>query len=287
MNILTFDVEEWFHLLENASTSTEKEWNTYPVRIHENMDRIFAILERHKQKATFFVLGWIAKRYPEIVRKISDKGYDIGFHTNNHELIHQLTPESFRKDLTDGLNYLQQVTGKQVLFFRAPGFSLTESCNWAFDILAEMGIRYDSSVFPTHHAHGGYPSFLSVTPTLIKTNHGEIMEFPISNAKIAGRSIVFSGGGYFRLFPYQMIKYYTKKADYVMSYIHPRDLDAKQPMIRDLPLKRKFKSYVGLKTAASKLEKWLCDFEFTDILTASSIIDWTQTPALDMRNNQV
>jgi polysaccharide deacetylase family protein (PEP-CTERM system associated) len=286
MNILTFDIEEWFHLLENASTSTEKEWNTYPVRIHKNMNRIFDILDRHEQKATFFVLGWIAKRYPEVVRKICDKGYDIGFHTNYHELIHQLTPESFRKDLEDGLDYLQQITGKKVLFFRAPGFSLTEKCNWAFEILAETGIKYDSSVFPTHHAHGGYPSFLRSTPTLIRTNHGDVMEFPISNAKIAGRAFVFSGGGYFRLFPYPIIRYYTKKSNYVMSYLHPRDLDAQQPMIKDLPLKRKFKSYVGLKTAADKLEKWLSDFEFADIRIASLAIDWTQTPVLDLRSHQ-
>jgi polysaccharide deacetylase family protein (PEP-CTERM system associated) len=285
MHILTFDVEEWFHLLENASTSTEKEWNTYPVRIYENMDRIFDILERHGQKATFFVLGWIAKRYPEVVRKMCDKGYDVGFHTNYHELIHQLTPDSFRKDLMEGLEYLQQITGKKVLFFRAPGFSLTEKCNWAFDILAEGGIKYDSSVFPTRHAHGGYPSFPSPTPALIRTNHGNIMEFPISSAKIAGKSIVFSGGGYFRLFPYPMIKYYTKKSDYVMSYLHPRDLDAEQPVIKDLPLKRKFKSYVGLNTAAGKFEKWLSDFEFTDIQTASSVINWAQAPMLDLRNN--
>jgi hypothetical protein len=109
------------------------------------------------------------------------------------------------------------------------------------------------------------------------------MEFPISSAKIAGKSIVFSGGGYFRLFPYLMIKYYTKKSNYVMSYLHPRDLDAAQPMIKDLPLKRKFKSYVGLSTAASKLEKWFSNFEFTDIQTASSAIDWTQVPVLDLR----
>ncbi|MDR0566859.1 MAG: polysaccharide deacetylase family protein [Prevotellaceae bacterium] len=284
MNILTFDVEEWFHLLENASTRTEKEWNTYPVRIHENMDRIFDILERHGQKATFFVLGWIARRYPEVIRKICDKGYDIGFHTTYHELVHQLTPEAFRRGLAEGLDYFQQATGKKVLFFRAPGFSLTERCSWAFDVLAEMGIAYDSSVFPTGHAHGGYPSFPSHKPTLVKTNHGEIMEFPISSAQVAGKSFVFSGGGYFRLFPYPIIKYYTNKADYVTSYLHPRDLDARQPMIKGLPLKRRFKSYVGLKTAARKVEKWLRDFEFTDIRTAASLIDWSQTPVLDLRN---
>jgi polysaccharide deacetylase family protein (PEP-CTERM system associated) len=283
MNILTFDIEEWFHLLENASTGTEKEWNTYPARIHKNMDRIFDMLERHHQKATFFVLGWIAKRYPDIIKKINDNGYDIGFHTNNHELIHQLTPESFRRDLTEGLDVLQQLTGKKVLFFRAPGFSLTERCNWAFEIMAEMGIQYDSSVFPTHHAHGGYPSFPCSTPALIKTNKGDVMEFPISSANVLGKSIVFSGGGYFRLFPYCLIKHYTRKSAYVMSYLHPRDLDANQPMIQGLSIKRKFKSYVGLKSAEGKLEQWLRDFEFTDIRTASSDIDWRQTAVLDLR----
>ncbi|HBK32270.1 MAG TPA: polysaccharide deacetylase [Porphyromonadaceae bacterium] len=283
MNILTFDVEEWFHLLDNASTKTEKEWATYPCRIYGNMDRIFDILERHDQKATFFIIGWIAKRYPEVVKRISNKGYDIGFHTNSHQLIYDQTPEEFHKDLVTGLDCIENIVGKKITAFRAPGFSLTEKCNWAFDILSEEGILYDSSVFPIHHAHGGYPSFPSIAPALIKTDKGNIREFPISVGKFFGKSMVYTGGGYFRLFPYWMIKNQAKKSPYIMSYLHPRDMDAGQPVIPDLSLTRKFRSYIGLKHAAAKLEKWITDFTFTDIQTASDNIDWEQVPIIDMR----
>jgi polysaccharide deacetylase family protein (PEP-CTERM system associated) len=247
------------------------------------MDRIFDILDRHNQRATFFVLGWIAQKYPEIVKRISDNGFDIGFHTDEHQLIHQQSPEVFHADMVRGLDYIENIIGRKVESFRAPGFSLTESCNWAFDILAEMGIKHDSSVFPTYHAHGGYPSFPHIGPTLIKTHKGDIKEFPISVGKLFGKSLVYSGGGYFRLFPYILIKTLARQGSYIMSYLHPRDMDAGQPMIKDLSVLRKFKSYVGLKSCAAKLEKWLFDFPFVDIDTAASTVDWAQAPVVDLR----
>jgi hypothetical protein len=188
--------------------------------------------------------------------------------------------------MTRGLDCLENVTGKKVEAFRAPGFSLTESCNWAFDILSELGIKYDSSVFPIPHAHGGYPSFPHIGPAIIRTRSGDIKEFPISVGKIFGKSIVYSGGGYFRLFPYMLIKALARRESYIMSYLHPRDMDAGQPMIEGLPLKRKFKSYIGLKTCAAKLEKWIIDFPCTDIRTAVSVVDWEQVPVVDLRTFQ-
>jgi polysaccharide deacetylase family protein (PEP-CTERM system associated) len=284
IKILTFDIEEWFHLLDNESTKNEEQWNTYPIRIYQNMDRIFDILERYEQKATFFIVGWIAKKYPEIIKTISDKGYEIGFHTNYHQLVHQLTPEEFYADVKDGLAYLEDITGKKIISFRAPGFSLTEKCNWAFGILAELGVEYDSSVFPVPHAHGGYPSFPCISPALIRTKYGDIKEFPINVAEFYGKSFVYSGGGYFRLFPYWLIDYFTKKSPYVMSYLHPRDMDPGQPMINDLPVSRKFKSYVGLKSAQKKFEKWISDYEFIDINTASSEIDWERVSVVEIKD---
>jgi polysaccharide deacetylase family protein (PEP-CTERM system associated) len=249
------------------------------------MDRIFSLLEKHNQKATFFVLGWIAQQYPDIVRRIADNGFDIGYHTDEHQLIYEQTPEEFYADMVRGLDCLENIVGKKVEAFRAPGFSLTESCNWAFDILSEVGIVYDSSVFPTPHAHGGYPSFPHIGPTLIKTRTGDIKEFPISVGKLFRKSVVYSGGGYFRLFPYLIIKNLARKSSYIMSYLHPRDMDAGQPMIEDLPLSRKFKSYVGLKTCASKFEKWIVDFSFIDIKTAASNVNWAQVPVVDLRKD--
>lgn len=274
MNILTFDVEEWFHLLDFDATRTEAEWGKYEVRIYENVDRILDILERTNTKATFFIIGWVAKTYPDVVKKIAAK-YQIGSHTMNHQLVWQQGRAEFRKDVEAGVKMLEDITGKKVECFRAPGFSIRESEAWAFEDLAELGIKYDSSVFPAHHAHGGMPSFPQATPTIIRYNGIEMKEFPICFKTIAGKHLVFSGGGYFRLFPYPLIKKWSKEnSDYLLSYIHPRDLDGGQPMLEGLPLARKFKSYVGTKGAAKKLGKWLTDFKFTDIETANEEIRW-------------
>lgn len=274
MNILTIDVEEWFHLLDFDATRTESEWGNYEVRIYENVDRILQILEETDTKATFFVIGWIAKTYPDIVKKISSK-YQIGSHTMSHQLIWQQTPEEFRKDAETSIKLLQDITGKPIECFRAPGYSLTESSLWALDILSELGIKYDASVFPAFHSHGGLPEYGRSLPAIICHGNTSIKEFPVTCRHILGRHVIFSGGGYFRLCPYNLIKRWSKECDeYLLSYIHPRDLDAGQPMISGLPLKRQFKSYVGLKSAAEKLKRYLTDFNFIDIEAADRLIDW-------------
>ena len=249
MNILTFDVEEWFHLLDFDATRTEAEWGKYEVRIHENVDRILDILESTNTRATFFIIGWVAKTYPDVVKKIAAK-YQIGSHTMNHQLVWQQTPEEFRKDVESSVKLLRDITGQPVECFRAPGFSIRESEAWAFDVLSELGIKYDCSIYPAHHAHGGMPSYGSSAPALIQHGDAVMKEFPVSTKSIAGNKIIFSGGGYFRLMPYSFIKRWSKECDeYLLSYIHPRDLDGGQPMLEGLPLKRKFKSYVGTKSA--------------------------------------
>lgn len=281
MNILTFDVEEWFHLLDNDATRFEKQWRNFEVRIYENMERVFRILEDTNTKATFFVIGWIAKTYPDVVKRIAEK-YEIGSHTMNHQLVWQQSPDEFRDDVESSLKLLQDVTGKEVKYFRAPGFSIRPSEAWAFDILTELGIEVDSSVFPAKHAHGGFPGFGNGEPAIISVNGKSIKELPISTKQIAGHNIIYSGGGYFRLFPYWLIKKWAKMDDYMLSYIHPRDLDAGQPILKDLPMSRKFKSYVGLRAAEGKLRKMLTDFQFTDISTAKSTIDWQKVKRIEL-----
>lgn len=275
MNILTFDVEEWFHLLDNSSTRSEEQWKTYEVRIYENMDRIFRILEDTNTKATFFIIGWIAKTYPDLVKRISEK-YEIGSHTMNHQLVWQQSPNEFYEDVESSVKLLQDLTGKAVKYFRAPGFSIRESEAWAFEIIHDLGIEIDCSVFPSHHAHGGFPSYGKAEPAIIEVDQKRIKEFPISCRDIGGKHIIYQGGGYFRLFPYSLIKKWAyKDLDYLLSYIHPRDLDAGQPMVPDLSFKRKFKSYVGISGAEKKLRRLLTDFHFTDLGTANSDINWS------------
>lgn len=282
MNILTFDVEEWFHLLDFDATRTESEWGKYEVRIYENVDRILDILERANTKATFFIIGWVAKTYPDVVKRIAAK-YQIGSHTMNHQLVWQQTPEEFRNDVESSVNLLQDITGQAIECFRAPGFSIRESEPWAFDILADLGIKYDCSIFPAQHAHGGMPSYGAPVPALIKHGDVTIKEFPVSSKNFFGKKIIFSGGGYFRLCPYYLIKKWSHdNPDYLLSYIHPRDLDGGQPMLEGLPLSRKFKSYVGTNRAADKLRNYLKDFKFTDVKTAAEIICWEKMPVVEL-----
>ncbi len=274
MNILSFDVEEWFHLLDNDSTRTEDQWRGYEVRIYENMERIFRILEETNTKATFFIIGWIAKTYPDIVKRIAER-YQIGSHTMNHQLVWQQNPEEFREDVSSSIELLEDITGRKVDVFRAPGFSIRESEGWAFEILSELGITMDCSVFPARHSHGGMPSYSKAIPSLIEYKGVKIKEFPVSTKEIGGKHLIFSGGGYFRLFPYTLIRKWAKEnGDYLMSYIHPRDLDAGQPMIKELNAVRRFKSYYGLEGAEKKLRNFLTDFHFVDVETASSLVNW-------------
>lgn len=297
MNILTFDIEEWFHLLDFDATRTESEWDKYDVRIYENVDRILDILEATNTQATFFIIGWIAKKYPDVVKKISSK-YQIGSHTMNHQLVWQQSPQEFRTDVESSIKLLQDITGGPIECFRAPGFSIRESESWAFDILANLGIKYDCSIFPSHHAHGGMPSYGVARPSVVKHGRNEIMEFPVSTKIIFGKNIIYSGGGYFRLIPYYFLRKWTREAldrnlvpiksknnsldGYTLAYIHPRDLDAGQPMLKGLPLRRRFKSYIGLNGASKKLSRYLWDFKFIDIQTATLKIDWGNVPIIEL-----
>ena len=282
MNILTFDVEEWFHLLDNDSTRSEEQWKRYEVRIHENIDRIFRILDDTNTKATFFIIGWIAKTYPDVVKRIAEK-YEIGSHTMNHQLVWQQIPKEFRQDVDSSIKLLQDLTGQPIKFFRAPGFSIRESEAWAFEQLYDLGIEVDCSIFPAHHAHGGMASYGKGEPAIIEVNGKQIKEFPISTREIKGHHLIYSGGGYFRLFPYWLIKKWANEdADYMLSYIHPRDLDAGQPVIKELSLSRRFKSYVGLKGAENKLRRFLADFKFTDLSSGISSYDWKNAKIIQL-----
>lgn len=269
-------------MLDNDSTRSEAERVRYPVRIYENMERIFRILEDTGTKATFFIIGWIAKTYPELVRHIAEK-YEIGSHTMNHQLVWQQNRKTFKEDVSSSVKLLEDITGKPVRYFRAPGFSIRDSEAWAFEVIRECGIEIDCSVFPARHAHGGIPSYGKAVPSIISHEGMSIKEFPICTKEIGGRHIIFSGGGYFRLFPYWLIrKWAGEKSGYMISYIHPRDLDAGQPMIGELPWSRKFKSYVGLKGAERKLRRLLTDYSFTDLATADRMVDWTAVPVVEL-----
>lgn len=272
-------MEEWFHILDNDSTRTEKEWEKYPPRIYENVQRLLDILEKTDTRATFFIIGWIAKKYPDLVRRISDK-YDIGSHTMNHQLVWQQSPKEFERDLSDSIKLLEDISGRKIRAFRAPGFSIRKSEGWAFDILAKYNIEYDCSVFPARHSHGGMNIGRKSAPFIFECGGIKIKEFPVSTKRIAGKNIIYSGGGYFRLFPYPLIRRWCSKSEYNLIYIHPRDLDSGQPVIKELGAVRKFKSYYGLSRAEKKFRRLLKDFKFLDITEAEKNIDWNSVPTI-------
>ena len=281
MRILTFDIEEWFHLLDHDSTRDPQGWDRFEVRIHANMERIFGLLERSGCKATFFCLGWIAERYPEVVKEIAERGYEVGSHTHTHQLAYEQTPDEFARDVERSVKTIEDLIGAKVRCFRAPGFSVGESNRWVFEVLAKQGIDTDCSVFPAARAHGGMPSYPRPVPSIISYQGIRLREFPINYARLCGRPLIFSGGGYFRILPYTLIRQFSASSEYVMAYFHPRDFDAGQPMIEGLSKLRRFKSYINLKGALLKLEQWLAEFEFTGVREAADSINWEIAPVVE------
>ncbi len=282
MNILTFDVEEWFHILDNASTETAVEWKRYERRLDQNMERILSILDDRQLKATFFCLGWVAREHPDIIRGLADAGHEIATHSDQHQLAYLQSRDEFRADLKTSIDSLEDVIGKKITAYRAPGFSVTRRNTWIFDVLIEEGIQIDCSIFPASRSHGGFPDFGAEVPTMIKSSSGTIKEFPINTSKVLGRSIIFSGGGYFRLLPYRLIKAYAKQSDYIMTYFHPRDFDAAQPVIEELSWSRRFRSYYGLGAAKQKLERFIDEFPFMTLQQADASVVWAQAPILHL-----
>ena len=274
MNVLTFDIEDWFHILDNDSTKSEREWTRYEDRLRLAVDRIFELLERTQQSATFFCLGWCAQKHPDIIKQIDSYGFEVGTHSNLHQLVYQQDRKSFNADLEASIKLLEDTTGKKVISYRAPGFSIDESNQWAFEALIKHGIQRDCSVFPAKRAHGGFENFGNGEPSIIQINGMRLKEFPINLYSFGMKRLVFSGGGYFRIMPYPAIKYFMKRSDYVMTYFHPRDFDSEQPRIKGLSALRRFKSYYGIKNAFQKLEHLIHDFRFVDLHEADLMTSW-------------
>ncbi|MEI6062641.1 MAG: polysaccharide deacetylase family protein [Bacteroidota bacterium] len=282
MRILTFDIEDWYHFLEHRSTRNEIQWKDFEPRVRQNTACILEFLARHKQKATFFIIGWVAKKNPGLVKEIADAGHEIGLHSYGHQLIWQQTPDEFRQDLIRNIGVLEDQLGYKVDKYRAPGFSVKRINLWAFDIMAEVGITTDASIFPAARAHGGMPSFPYNFPCLVQRNGIMIKEFPTSYTSIAGIRTVLTGGGYFRFWPYNLIRHYTNNSPYIMSYFHPRDFDKKQPLLRDLGPYRRFRAYYGLNNSQQKLERWISEYSFSDIRSADAAIDWAKVPIVNL-----
>ena len=266
MKFITFDIEDWFHILDHPETANPSSWDKFESRIDHGVGLILDLMEKHDLKGTFFCLGWIAEKHPHIIKRIDAAGHHIGTHSYYHRLAYEQTEDEYRKDLSNSIKILSDLTGKTIDAYRAPGFSIKESNLWAFDVMAEEGIKYDSSVFPANRAHGGLPQFTTDQPCKIITKKGyEIIELPMNTASLLGQKYVFSGGGYFRLLPEWYLKKLFKSQDYVMTYFHPRDFDGGQPVIPGLSIFRRFKSYYGIKISKRKLEHIVDCYSFNTL----------------------
>lgn len=268
-NYLTIDVEDYFQVSAFEKKINPDEWAQFESRVSNNTENILSILHNHNVKATFFIVGWIAEKYPELVKKISSSGHEIGCHSYKHQRIHTLSKQAFKEDTKRSKEILEDITGQQVFGYRAPSYTITKKTIWALDILTELGFTYDSSIFPIYHDTYGIPD----APRFPYKHDGlELYEYPISTALILGRKVPVAGGGYFRLFPYWFTKtalrsINNKERQPFVFYIHPWEIDPHQPRIENIPLKSRFRHYNNLHKTQERFTKLLTDFQFSSFQT--------------------
>ena len=267
---LSFDIEDWFHIVEVKAVEDPASWDRLSREsslVERDTDRILRLCDEHSTRATFFVLGWIADRHPALVRRIADAGHEVGTHSFWHRKVYELTPEVFRRDIEDSIAAIRAGAGRSIPIegFRAPSFSITRGSEWAFDVLLDAGLSYDASLFPASRGHGGYscpPGAHAVTAPSGRT----IAELPMSIARFGPRRLCYSGGGYLRLLPLWMIErgieQEARAGRGTVVYLHPRDFAPDCPRV-PMPLHRRFKCYVGAGTTEGKLRALLTKHRWT------------------------
>ena len=266
-NYLTVDVEDYFQVAAFEKAIAPDDWDQYECRITENVRTILDLFASHDVKATFFIVGWIAERYPDLILTIDGQGHEIGCHSYWHRKVYDLTPEEFRQDTNQSKKILEQIIGKPVYGFRAPSYSITAQSLWALDILAELGFRYDSSIFPVYHDNYGIPDAPRFPYPLEKQG---LMEYPISTVKFLGMNLPIAGGGYFRFFPYWFTRMALRRINTgeqqpFIFYFHPWEIDPGQPRIEGAGTRSRFRHYLNLHKTKDRLTHLLRDFTFGPI----------------------
>jgi len=268
VHILSFDVEEYFQVEAAAACVPRDTWDSIPRRLEPAVARILDMLAARRTSATFFVLGWVARRDPDLVRRIAAAGHEIASHGMEHRMIGRQGPEEFRRDVRDSRRLLSDLAGQPVLGYRAPTFSVTHKTAWAIDVLAEEGYEYDSSVFPVRHDRYGVPEAPASPHRAVGPGGGSLLEIPPLTLRLAGMNLPVGGGGYLRLLPVRVVAWALARAEDAgqrgMIYLHPWELDPDQPV---LPMRRlsRWRHCVGLRRTAAKLA-WLLDrFRFAGV----------------------
>ena len=266
-NILTIDIEEYFHSPAFNALFGMDRWPLLESRMVFEANKILGILDEFKVTATFFILGWIAERFPEIIKEIHARGHEIACHGYSHRFVYKLTPAEFRWEVEYTMELLNGLGGETVQGYRAPAFTITDDSLWALDILAEMGFKYDASIYPIYRPRYGIPSCERFMHRINAGDHS-LVEIPASTITMFGRNWPVAGGGYLRLFPYSFTRWAIRKINAegqpAVVYFHPEEVDPDQPRLKPDP-KNRFTHYVGLGTTENKLRRLLQDFSFGPI----------------------
>ena len=264
-NAMSIDVEDYFQVSAFAPHIRREDWDALPCRVERNVDVILGLLDEADARATFFTLGWIAERYPQVVRRIVDNGHELASHGYGHQRASDLTPEQFRDDITRAKSLLEDLGGVVIRGYRAPSFSISQKNWWAVEELENAGYVYSSSIYPVRHDHYGMPD----APRFPHRPNGEsgILELPPTTLPLFGRNLPAAGGGWFRLLPYAMSRWMLRRVNVqdlapCMFYFHPWELDAGQPRQPGLSAKTRFRHYVNLHRMPGRLRQLLNDFEW-------------------------
>lgn len=262
-NALTIDVEDYFQVSAFAAHIQRSDWDTRECRVERNVDRILEMLAEQKVHATFFTLGWIAERYPALVRRIVEGGHELASHGHGHERVSDLTEEAFFNDIQRAKFLLEDIAGTPVRGYRAPSFSIGADNLWALDTLQRAGYRYSSSIYPVRHDHYGMPD----APRFAYTPREGLLEVPPTTMRLFNRNLPSSGGGYFRLLPYPVSRWMLqqvnrREAEPAVFYFHPWEIDPDQPRISGISLRTRFRHYVNLKHTERRLARLLQDFRW-------------------------
>ena len=261
---MTVDVEDFFHVSAFESVISPSQWKDYQPRVDTNTRRLLDLFAKKEVKSTFFVLGWVAERYPDLIKEIHQQGHEVASHGYAHRRASLQSPDEFLQDVKRSKDHLEDLLGEQVIGYRAPSFSIGYTNEWAFEVLAELGFKYSSSTYPVKHDLYGTPDW----PRFAYNRPEGILEIPIPTSKLFGKQVPIGGGGYFRLYPYKitesLVRRYLRQEKQPYSfYFHPWEIDADQPRLKNAPLKSRFRHYVNLHRTEAKLTRLLDDFNWS------------------------
>ena len=282
-NALTVDVEDYFHVAAFSQQIDSATWDRFPLRVERNTYQLLELFAERGVHATFFVLGWVAERCPELVRALAKQGHEVACHGYSHQLIYGQTPAVFREETVRAKTCLEDQAQCPVFGYRAASYSITKCSLWALDILAELGFSYDSSIFPVHHDRYGIPGSPRWPYRFHAPNGSSLIEFPPSTLAIGGHRLPVAGGGYFRIYPYQLTRFALSRINRVekrpfIFYLHPWEIDPEQPRIQASWLST-FRHYTNLSRCEERLLRLLRDFRFAP---AREVLEAMNVPAVSV-----